>query len=1294
MPTGWGSGPWGTSEWGTGDYDELPPIVQNQAPAPGDTGVSTSVHVTLDLIDPQPAPSGINLATVLIYVEGVIAYNGASDTFPAPFNGAFSARTVITDGFHFVIDKTSNISVGTLIPVRVVAQDNTGNLYDQTYTFSTQLLMPTSPDFDCMDILHGDMPDVLDYTEVTASRGAPWFAFDGFNDLVIYSDDGVVSELEISLPVTNKFTYETSFKPSALPLDLNNLNQYRFFIGAFDQTDNGGGLLLSKAGLAVVGSFGASAAVIPGSAGLIAESETYYTLRVTVDGDINEMNVYITKTADVGPYGHVLRYTTAAPVTPDGQLDSFLVEILGQGSRTIRGKFDTFRLSCTQVLIPNLRPIADPGADQASLMGAPVTFDGSNSYDPEGNQVTYRWFLKEAPLGSRFKLSGAGGVTIDDGDTDGVTPVFSVPGSGAFSADNAPILQPGDTLVVGGVLYTVGLTNWVYDNTTFKYVRDITWNDDEVTLDADTLPDNLSGVSWALNHTSTFFSGTTIYNPFAIPDIQGLYVIQLIVNDGSLDSLPAEALLNIASTTLALGCCPDVSFIWDHLSDFWSLVDDKDKAETVWKGFAQAAAASLLTAWQVDYNKSLLDIQRVFQRRWLSYSTLLNDDADTAAIKIVRGPIYSSNLAAGANVTGETLEVVFDGGTVETVTFTGANPISVANLVSQINTQLGFASSPTPLARSLVDGPNTYLVLEYGLLLQVRPNGSANADLGFSTTAYLQNEMQGSAGAASSVDTLNAFVATAPPAIDFSAQGVGAGDVLVKSGKTHRVQKVAVEGLTLFDDLPDASSSSWLVPSVVTSTINDFSSQLVMAGDLARFEVRNIATNVTTEVLCSVVGAIKEKVGFDPRPLLIAYAGDSNNFETVFLGIKHTQCIPLSDLVVEIPRLQHELKCGPDVLQENADYIIGEVEGVNALCFRDGTFSLTDPPFDLYWAEVTYLDNRPTIEANFGALVDFKVEDLETRSDDLDYLSAVRGLWWAYFGGPAIHKVRVGTQILLGLPFAEEKGTIEQIDEAFSLAEGRILIRDTVNTAVLRSYFYPRPAGLALHTSTNVPIKIGDVVEKFDPLSGGIEVLDYINSPEWARFYVSQGFFTEVEKFFRFLVRGDVDTFNVTNMVFAIDFVKKIKPHYTFPLFVFKKNIGPDAINVDDEVAMKVIKTIYQSTCAEEPGSFRWDDTDGGGLPNHTYDDAPPQFLHDTHRLCPETSVYVLMQATLGAGPWAFDSIWAFDDGDTDGDMVSDDLIPLSGPDSSPPPPYGPLVGTVVFDTPHVAGTFTRAFYV
>jgi len=1154
--------------------------------------------------------------------------------------------------------------------------------------------MPTSDEFDCMDIQLVDMASVLTFTEVSASRGTPWvFIESGTNDLVIYSDDNQLSRLEISLPVTNKFTYETTFKPSALPIDLSNLSQFRFFIGAFDQTDNGGGILLSRSGLAVVGGFGSSAIVIPGSLGLLPESNTYYTLAVTVDGDANEMNIYITKTSDVYLYGHQLRYTTAAPVTPSGTLDSLVIEILGQSTRTIRGHFDTLRLNCTRVLVPNKRPVADPGADQASTVGSPVTHDGTNSYDPEGYPLTYAWFLEDAPTGSRYKIAGVGGTTIDDGDSDGVTTIFIVPSSTAFSVLDAPTLQPGDTLVVAGILYTVSLIGWVYDGvTTFKYIRDSSWSDDRIYVTEDLIPDNLTGVAWYITHTSTYFSNPVGDKPFAIPDIQGLYTIRLVVNDGSLDSLPAQALLNVASTFVSLGCIPDVSFIWDNLSDFWNLVDDKEKAETVWTGFAQAAAASLLTAWQVDYNKSLIDIQKVFQRRWLSYSTLLEDDPETAVIKIIRGPIFSVDLAAGANVTGLKLEAVLDGGAVETVTFTGSNPISVDNLVTQINTQLGFTTSSVRLARKVIVGPAVYLVLEYSLLLQLRPNGNANTVLGYSATAYTQNDLQGTAGLATGA-SLYAFAATNPPVVDFAAQGIGSTEVLIKAGSTYRTQKAAVNGLTLLDPLPDTVTSSWLVPSTVVSKINDFSKQIVVAGDLVRFEVRDIATDTPVVVLCSVVGAVKDRVGFDPRPLLAVYAGNPDLYSTTFLGIKHTQHIPVDSLIVEIPRLQYALKCGPEVLQENADYILGDFNGYNSINFRTGTFSITDPPADTYWAELTYLDNRPTIESNFGSLVSFTVEDMEARSDNLDYLSAVRGLWWAYFGGPAIERVRVGTQILLGLPFSEEKGTIEQLDPFFTAVEGRILIRDAKNASILRSYYYPRAAGLALSTVTGEFLKIGDVVGQFDPLSGGIEVLDYVSSPNWANAYIGQGFFTEVEKYFRFLIRGDVDTFDVANMVFAIDFVKKIKPHYTFPLFVFKKNIPTSEVNVSDDISMNVVKRIYQSTCPHEPGSYRWDDTDGGGLSNYAYDEAPPPFLFDTSRLCPDISVYVLIQSTLAAGLWDFDSLWAFDDGDTDGDSISDDIIPLSGPDSSAPLPYGPLVGVVAFDVGHVSGTFTRSFY-
>jgi len=1169
-----------------------------------------------------------------------------------------------------------------------------------TYTFVTSLIIPTTADFDCMDVGEGSMPNILLFPEVTASRGAPWFTIDGSNDLVITSDDGVLSRFVMDLPISQKFTVETTFKPSVLPNDLTQLNNYRFFIGGYDKQDNAGGVLVSQLGIALVASFGLSAFVIPGSQNLFTEGEEYHTLRIVVDGVTNTMNVYVTKTDQLGITGHVLRYTSAAPLTPGGVLDSVQIEVVGQATKPITGKFSTLRVSCTQALIPNQRPIADPGADQTANIGSAVTHDGRESFDPEGEPLTYDWRLKDAPDSSRFKSAGTGGVSIDDGDADGFTPIFDG-GTDAFSITNMPLLQPGDHLIIDAVLYEVAATRWSFNSTTGKFDRDSpgTWNDDEVVVVPDTIPDSLTGQAYKVLHSATYFSDRDVAQPSAIADIVGVYIVELVVNDGVLDSLPAEALLNVNQTSTALGCIPDVGFIWDHLADFWNLLEDREKVETAWSGFAQAAAAQLLTAWQVDYNKSLLDTQRVFQRRWLSYSTLLEETApDDATIRIIRGPIFTLDLTAGANVNGKTLQILLDGGGVETVTFVGGGSLTATTIAAQINAALGFTGAQTLLATVVVKGAATYVKLEHSMLLRIRPQGTANADLGFSATEYTQNDLAGFEGGTQVAGKFLTFLGknvTATiaddPDLDFTALGINSSDLLVRGTTGYKILKVALDStsgesraLTLTDPLSDDTLDDWLIPSVVVSDVDDYSLALVQAGDLAWFEIKDTVNRTPPQfVYCEIVGLSGRRIGFNPQPLLEAYAGVPSNFTTKFKGVKYTQAIPVNALVLEIPRLQEIIKDPPGFLSENIDYTIDDTLGSNAIQFTAGTFSLTDPPPDTFWAEVTYLDNRTAIEDNFGRLVNFKVDDLDTRTDDLDYLSAVRGLWWAYFGGPALERVQTGVQILLGLPFAEAEGVVESLEANFSATEGRLSIRDTADKNILRTYFYPLLAGLAINELTGELIAEGDTVSQFAPLSGGVEVKDYVSSPLWMQKYVAQGKFFEIDKFFRFLVRADIDTFNLTNLIFAIDFVKKIKPHYTFPLFVVLKNVDPVEVDVGDLLTANVVASFFDTFCPDEEGSYRWDDTDESGNWNHIYDAVPPppRFLYDTHRLCPTENLWVHISYTHpGGAGWFYDTIWAYDDGDTTGDTFSNDLLPLSGPDSSPPAPYGPLVGTIFYD--------------
>jgi len=53
----------------------------------------------------------------------------------------------------------------------------------------------------------------------------------------------------------------------------------------------------------------------------------------------------------------------------------------------------------------NRRPVAAAGPDLNALRLAPVVLDGSDTFDPDGDLVSYRWTLLSAPVGSQARLS-------------------------------------------------------------------------------------------------------------------------------------------------------------------------------------------------------------------------------------------------------------------------------------------------------------------------------------------------------------------------------------------------------------------------------------------------------------------------------------------------------------------------------------------------------------------------------------------------------------------------------------------------------------------------------------------------------------------------------------------------------------------------------------------------------------------------------------------------------------------------------------------------------------------------
>ena len=247
------------------------------------------------------------------------------------------------------------------------------------------------------------------------------------------------------------------------------------------------------------------------------------------------------------------------------------------------------------------------------------------------------------------------------------------------------------------------------------------------------------------------------------------------------------------------------------------------------------------------------------------------------------------------------------------------------------------------------------------------------------------------------------------------------------------------------------------------------------------------------------------------------------------------------------------------------------------LRFAPGRFSASNPPPSRFWAEVSFFDNSPNIENNFGILVGLKKEDVDAVSSTLNYRQTVAGLMYAYTKGSALEKVRIGAQILLGLPFAENRGVIRSIEPDYRLDINgnpilrRILVEDVdaqgTALGVLRVYTYPieagsELAGLEVNPSTNAQYAVGDVVERFAPLSKGVEIRDYITNPNDLANLSPQQILQQYHTS-RILVNDNIFTLNEIELV--SNFLKRITPSYiAFIVSIFTEHF--DSVPVTDFV--------------------------------------------------------------------------------------------------------------------------------
>jgi hypothetical protein len=201
------------------------------------------------------------------------------------------------------------------------------------------------------------------------------------------------------------------------------------------------------------------------------------------------------------------------------------------------GVFDSDKVFVV-VEIGNLPPLADAGYDLYKVEGDEVRLNGNNSYDPEGNELTFLWTIEETPEGSGAYLSNPEvsnpiiftdipgtyriSLLVSDGENESEVDEVLI-----FVSENIPplaIISTDNDAFTGSIVSLSGEESYDPEG------RDITFT---WVLLSKPAGSNAVMVNAAYENSSFF------------ADVQGNYTVQLVVNDGRVDSEPVEVVITV-----------------------------------------------------------------------------------------------------------------------------------------------------------------------------------------------------------------------------------------------------------------------------------------------------------------------------------------------------------------------------------------------------------------------------------------------------------------------------------------------------------------------------------------------------------------------------------------------------------------------------------------------------------------------------------------------------------------------------------------------------------------------------